>query len=168
LKLEPHIKVLLIMPDTMANASLDGIPGDRSGNIIRGLLSDIFTYSIDKFDKIDYRINPYSEEISAVVDRAKNYDLLIFGTHRSNIRPYQGDLVKKLFALNKKVIWIALNTPYDLLDYPQAKTFICTYGDRLPQLKALCHLITGDIVPRGRLPVSIPRLHKFGEGITSW
>ena len=168
LKLEPHIKVLLVMPDTMANASLDGIPGDRSGNIIRGLLSDIFTYSIDKFDKIDYRINPYSEEISAVVDKAKNYDLLILGTHRSNIRPAQGDLVKKIFALNKKVIWIALNTPYDLLDYPQAKTFICTYGDRLLQLKALCRIIAGKIIPKGKLPVSIPRLHKFGEGITSW
>jgi beta-N-acetylhexosaminidase len=168
LKLKSDMKVLLIMPDTLANASLDGIPGDRSCNIIRGLLSDIFTYSIDKFDEVLYRIKPYSEEIKEVINKVKNYDLLIFGTHRSNIRSKQVELVKAVFNTGKKTIWIALNTPYDLLDFPDAKTYICTYGDRLPQLKALCRIIAGTITPKGRLPVSIPGLHKFGEGMTDW
>ena len=168
LKLNHDKKVLLIMPDTLENASLDGIPGDRSGNLIRGFLSDKYTYFIDKIDEVDFRINPYSEEVDSVVGKASQYDLLILGTHRSNIRLAQGEMVKKIFQLEKDIIWIALNTPYDLLNYPQAKTYLCTYGDRLPQLKALCRLIAGEIVPKGRLPVTIPGLFEFGEGITAW
>jgi beta-N-acetylhexosaminidase len=82
--------------------------------------------------------------------------------------PSQGELVERLMQLDKRTIWIALNTPYDLSTYPDAKTYICTYGDRLPQLKALCRIIAGEITPVGRLPVDIPGLHERGEGITAW
>ena len=168
LKLNHQTKVLLIMPNILTNASLDGTIGDDAGYLIRGILSDKFSYSIDGFDLIHYSLNPFAEEKKTVVEKAKSYDVLILGTHRSNIRSHQAEMVREIFALNKKIIWIALNSPYDLLDYPEACTYICTYGDRLPQLKALCRLITGEIEPNGRLPVSISNLHVFGHGVISW
>jgi beta-N-acetylhexosaminidase len=168
LKLNHKMKVLLIMPDMLANASLDGIPGDNAGYIIRGLLNEKYSYSIDGFDLIHYNIYPYKEEINKVIEKAKNYDVLILGSHRSTLRPSQTEMVKKIFKLGKKVIWVALNIPYDIFDVPEAKTYICTYSERLPQLKALCKIISGEIVPKGRLPVDISGLHSFGEGIQSW
>jgi len=168
LKLTQQTKTLLIMPNLLSNASLDGMMGDNAGYIIRGILSDKYSYSTDGFDIVHYGLDPYPEETTNVVTEARHYDLLILGSHRSNILPRQGELVRKLFELGKRVIWIALNTPFDLLDYPTAGTYICTYGERLPQLKALCRLIAGEISPRGRLPVAIPGLHDFGSGITSW
>ena len=168
LRLSQQTKTLLIMPNLLSNASLDGMMGDNAGYIIRGILSDKYSCSTDGFDIVHYGLDPYPEEIANVVEEAGNYDLLILGSHRSNIRPRQAELVRKLFELGRRIIWIALNTPFDLLDYPTAKTYICTYGERLPQLKALCRVIAGEISPKGKLPVAIPGLHDFGSGITSW
>ena len=168
LKLHNQIRVLLIMPNMLANASLDGMTGDSAGYIIRGLLSDKYSYSTDGFDLAHFNLNPFSDEIKLVVDQAKLYDLIILGSHRSNMNPGQANMIRQIFTLGKKIIWIALNSPYDLLDYPDAPTYICTYGDRLPQLKGLCRLIAGEILPKGRLPVPISNLHSFGYGISSW
>ncbi len=168
LKLNYHMRTLLIMPNMLANASPDGTTGDNAGYIIRGILSDKYSYSSNGFDLIHFNLNPFHEEITSVIERAKSSDVLILGSHRSNVNPEQSKLIKLIFSLNKIVIWIALNSPYDLLDYPEAPTYICTYGDRLPQLKGLCRLIAGDITPKGRLPVAISNLHPFGFGISSW
>ncbi|UCD39059.1 MAG: glycoside hydrolase family 3 C-terminal domain-containing protein [Fidelibacterota bacterium] len=168
LKLDLSTKVLMIMPDMLANASLDGITGDPAGYIIRGILSDKYSYSTDGFDMVYYGLSPYAEETEKVIQKADAYDILILASHRSNMLPTQGRLVERLFQSGKRVIWIALNTPYDIYSYPDAKTYICSYGDRLPQLKALGRIIAGEISPKGRLPVNIPGLHERGEGITGW
>lgn len=103
-----------------------------------------------------------------IVERARDYDILIVGGHRVNVRAHQAEMIHRLFHLGKPTIIIALNSPYDLLEFPEVGTYICTYGERLPQLKALCGIISGDLIPAGRLPVAVGRLHQFGEGITSW
>jgi beta-N-acetylhexosaminidase len=77
-------------------------------------------------------------------------------------------MIRELYDLGKDVIWIALNIPYCLKVNPDAATYLCTYSERLPQLKAVCNLITGDIEPRGRLPVSIPDLHESGAGMSEF
>jgi beta-N-acetylhexosaminidase len=168
LKLDYEKKVLLIMPDMLSNASLDGTFGDQAGYIVRGILSEKFSYSTDGFDLIHYELDPYEKEIENIVEKAKEYDILILGSHRANLRSKQGIMVKKLHNLNKKIIWVALNIPYDLFVYPKAKTYICTYSERLPQLKALCSIIAGEINPKGRLPVSISGLHNFGDRLNSF
>jgi beta-N-acetylhexosaminidase len=167
LKLDLQSRILMIMPDLLANASLDGITGDPAGYIIRGILSDMYSYQTDGFDIIYYGLSPYNEETRRVIEKAREYDVLILASHRSNMLPAQEEMVNQLFKLGKRTIWIALNTPYDIQSYPKAQTYICTYGDRLPQLQALCRIIAGEIAPKGRLPVEIPGLHKRGEGITS-
>jgi beta-N-acetylhexosaminidase len=167
LKLDHQTRALLIMPDMLANASLDGIPGDPAGYIIRGLLSDKYSDQTDGFDIVYYGLSPYTEEAEQVIEKANGYDVLILASHRSNMLPAQDKMVKELLQLGKRTIWIALNTPYDIQSWPEAKTYLCTYGDRLPQLKALCRIITGEITPNGRLPVAIPGLHERGEGLTS-
>jgi beta-N-acetylhexosaminidase len=168
LKIDLKTRVLLIMPDMTANASLDGTFGDQAGYIIRGILSEKFSYSTDGIDLVHFGLEPYDEEITKIVARAKNYDILILGSHRANLRSQQAKMIRELYDLGKDVIWIALNIPYCLKVNPDAATYLCTYSERLPQLKAVCNLITGDIEPRGRLPVSIPDLHESGAGMSEF
>jgi beta-N-acetylhexosaminidase len=165
LKLDKKTKVLLIMPDMTANASLDGTFGDQAGYIIRSILSEKYSYSTDGIDLVHYGLEPYDKEIESLCGKASNYDVLILGSHRSHLRPKQAEMIKKLFALEKKIIWVALNIPYDLFVYPKANTYLCTYSERLPQLKALCSLISGEISPKGKLPVQLKNLHNFGDGM---
>ena len=77
-------------------------------------------------------------------------------------------MIRELYGLGKDIIWIALNIPYCLMAYPGAKTYLCTYSERLPQLKAACRLIAGEIEPRGKLPVTIPGLYEFGAGMNGF
>ena len=168
LKLENREKVLLVMPDMLANASLDGTTGDMAGYIIRGLLSESYAYDVDGFDLVHYGLNPYREEVASILERARDYDILILGGHRANVRERQAGMIQQLYALDKPTIFVALNSPYDLQIYPEATTHICTFGERLPQLKALCGIISGQITPAGRLPVNIADLQQFGDGITTW
>jgi beta-N-acetylhexosaminidase len=168
LKLSLQTKSLLIMPNLLSNASLDGMMGDSAGYIIRGILSDKYSYATDGFDIVHFGLDPYPDEINEIVEKAREYDLLILGSHRSNVRPRQAQMVRKIFDTGRKVIWIALNTPFDLLDCPTARTYVCTYGDRLPQLKSLCRILAGEITPKGMLPVGIPGLHESGTGIVDW
>jgi beta-N-acetylhexosaminidase len=168
LKIDQQTRVLLIMPDMIANASLDGTFGDQAGYIIRSILSEKFSYSTDGIDLIHYGLKPYEKEIESVINKAGTYDVLILGSHRSHLRPGQAEMIKNLFKLKKKIIWVALNIPYDLLVYPEATTYICTYSERLPQLKALCNIISGEISPKGKLPVRLKDLHNFCDGITGF
>jgi beta-N-acetylhexosaminidase len=168
LKLDQQTRVLLIMPDMTSNASLDGTFGDQAGYIIRGILSEKYSYSTDGIDLVHYGLEPYDKEIESVTDKARNYDVLILGSHRAHLRLRQAEMVKRLFDLEKNIVWVALNIPYDLLAYPEAKTYICTYGERLPQLKALCRIISGEISPKGKLPVRLKDLHNFGDGMMAF
>jgi beta-N-acetylhexosaminidase len=168
LKLDHQTRVLLVMPDMITNASLDGTFGDQAGYIIRGILSEKYSYETDGIDLVHYGLEPYDEEIVKIVNQAKNYDLLILGSHRANLRSQQARMIRELYGLGKEIIWIALNIPYCLMAYPGAKTYLCTYSERLPQLKAVCRLIAGEIEPRGKLPVTIPGLYEFGAGMNGF
>lgn len=68
----------------------------------------------------------------------------------------QADVVKSLHALGKKLIVVAVRDPYDLRRFPEVRTYICTYGYREGSLEAAASLISGAIVTRGKLPVTIP------------
>jgi len=89
LKLDQRCKTLLIMPNLLSNASLDGMMGDNAGYIIRGILSEKYSYSTDGFDLVHFGLDPYPDEIAEIVEKARHYDLLILGSHRSNVRPRQ-------------------------------------------------------------------------------
>ncbi|MGQ9454720.1 MAG: glycoside hydrolase family 3 protein [Armatimonadota bacterium] len=69
----------------------------------------------------------------------------------------QTALVKRLVGAGHRVIVVAVREPYDLRNFPELKTYICTYGYRAGMLEATAGLIFGMFEPRGVLPVSIPQ-----------
>jgi beta-N-acetylhexosaminidase len=54
------------------------------------------------------------------------------------------------------LIAVALRMPHDLLAYPTAPTYVCTYSILPPALKALAQALFGQIPFAGRLPVAMP------------
>jgi len=68
----------------------------------------------------------------------------------------QTRLVKSLAGLGGRLIVVAVREPYDLRQFPEVRTYICTYGYRGGSLEAAAELIFGKIEPRGTLPVTIP------------
>ncbi len=80
----------------------------------------------------------------------------------------QVDIVRRAQAvLGDSLIVIATGTPYDLAEFPSVSTYVATYGQEPALLEAAARILTGQIPPRGRLPVSIPGHYSVGHG-TVW
>ncbi len=67
----------------------------------------------------------------------------------------QNRLVRALIAAGRKVIVVAVREPYDIRNFPEVNTYICTYGYRGGMIEAAAELIFGKIEPRATLPVTI-------------
>jgi len=113
--------------------------------------------------EVVYPHRPERSDISAVVEKAEDHDLIILGTVTAT--PGQVDLANALLEMGKPLITVALRTPFDLATYPGSKTHICTYSSHRPSLDALTSALFGDISFEGHLPAAIPGLYPRGHGI---
>ncbi|HOO63724.1 MAG TPA: glycoside hydrolase family 3 protein [Synergistaceae bacterium] len=75
--------------------------------------------------------------------------------------------LQRLGALfpEKKMLYLALRSPYDLLKVPEAEACLCTYGDVPSSLEALGAVLRGEKLPQGALPVELPGLYPRGWGM---
>jgi len=79
-----------------------------------------------------------------------------------------GDLpraVGALIATGKPVVLIALGSPYLLRSFPDVAAYLATFSNVPPAETAAVQALWGEIAIRGRLPVSIPGIAQYGDGI---
>lgn len=105
-------------------------------------------------------------DLDTMVSRARQADLVVVGTYRATTDRRQAQLVRSLLGLGKPVIVVALREPYDIVEFPEATTYVTTYGSTPVSLSALGDVLFGRIKPSGKLPVSIPGVAPAGTGIT--
>jgi len=113
--------------------------------------------------EVVYSHHPERSEIAAVVEKAKDHDLIILGTVTAT--PGQVDLAAAVLQLGMPLVTVALRTPFDLAAYPSSATHVCTYSSHRPSLDALTSALFGDIPFKGHLPAAIPGLYPHGHGI---
>ncbi|MGA2269164.1 MAG: glycoside hydrolase family 3 N-terminal domain-containing protein [Bryobacteraceae bacterium] len=73
--------------------------------------------------------------------------------------------VETLTASGKPVALLALGNPYLLRNFPNVTAYLATFSNVPPSEMAAVKALFGEIDIRGRLPVSIPGLANYGEGI---
>jgi beta-N-acetylhexosaminidase len=64
-----------------------------------------------------------------------------------------------------KTAMVALGNPYLAVDYPETKTYLCTFSHMPTSESAAVKALFGEIPIRGRTPVTIPGLAQRGAGI---
>ncbi|MBZ5596522.1 MAG: hypothetical protein LAP39_30135 [Acidobacteriia bacterium] len=74
-------------------------------------------------------------------------------------------LLDTLIASGKPVTLIALGNPYLLRNFPKVAAYMTTYSTVAPSEIAAVKALYGEMPIRGRLPVTIPELAKYGDGI---
>lgn len=72
-------------------------------------------------------------------------------------------LIKQLSALSKPVVFTMFGDPYLLTNAPDLPSYILTYDTHPAAERAAVRAITGEIVFRGRLPISLPGLYPVGH-----
>src|SRR6266571_73998 len=101
----------------------------------------------------------------AVVERAQILrvagasDLIIIATLNAHLDQQQAELMRDLLQTGRRVIGIAVGNPYDLLAFPQLRSYLVTYEYTKPALAAAVRVLFGEIQPHGHLPVSLPGLY---------
>lgn len=92
-------------------------------------------------------------------------DVVVVATRNAHMIRGQAAMVRRILEHGKPAILLALKSPYDLMSFPSAGTYVAAYGDCAISVDAAVALLFGEFQPRGKLPVAIPGLYPFGHGL---
>jgi len=117
----------------------------------------------DAVKKIHHDIKDYlvpqeitDEVIAKAVETARSSDMVILGTANAINSRDQVKLARAIIALGKPTVLIALESPFDALEIPEASTVICTMGFSADAMSVAAEAIFGLCIPTGKLPVAFP------------
>jgi beta-N-acetylhexosaminidase len=74
--------------------------------------------------------------------------------------------MQNLLATRKPLALIALGNPYLLRAFPDSAAYLTTYSSVPVSEISVAKALFGEIAIGGKLPVTIPGLAKYGDGIT--
>jgi len=161
IRLEAGAPVATVMPRPH-----DLTPADTSATVAPGLAAAIRGRH-GRVDEYVVPLRPAADEIAELRRRAPRYDLLVVGTIDACAHPEQAELVRALLTTGVSMVAVAMRTPSDLVAYPEAPTYVCTYGVLPPAMDALAAALWGAVPFRGRLPVMVSGLYPTGHGLTT-
>ncbi len=107
--------------------------------------------------------DPTAAEIDQAVRQARGAAAVLVGTADARGRPGQARLVNALSQT--RLVVVALQSPYDLLRFPDTSTYLASYGDAPASLAAVADVVCGATPARGALPVDLPGLYARGSGL---
>ncbi|HEY7024938.1 MAG TPA: glycoside hydrolase family 3 N-terminal domain-containing protein [Candidatus Limnocylindrales bacterium] len=139
-------------------------PADTSDRVVSTLAAAIRRRH-PATDELLTSAEPTDSEIAALRERVVDYDYVVVGTAAAHLRPREAALAKALIAANPGAACVALRSPWDLKAYPEARTYLCSYGILEPSMDALAGSLFGEIGFRGRLPVEISGMYERGHGL---
>lgn len=142
----------------------DLTPADTSSYLLPGLAQAIRRHH-PRVEEIIVPFAPDAEVIRSMLEQVRSSALVVVGTLNAFDCPAQAELVNALLASGTPTIVAAMRLPYDLLQFPSAPTYLCTYSIQQPSMDALADVLFGRIPARGRLPVAIPGIYPVGHGL---
>ena len=74
-------------------------------------------------------------------------------------------LVDRLIATRKPLVFVALGNPYLLRNFPGVSAYLTTFSTVPPSEIAAVRALTGAIPIVGKLPITIPGIAQYGDGI---
>ncbi|MCE5285617.1 MAG: glycoside hydrolase family 3 protein [Pelosinus sp.] len=132
---------------------------------------------VQKF--ISFNYENVSELTVAQKAAIENTDYIILATYSSTLADripgktpaasFAAALARYADKTGKKLIVMAIGTPYDILYLPEAKAYLAVYGANQANIHAGMTAIFGAVSPSGKLPVAIADkgqiLYKIGSGL---
>jgi len=120
--------------------------------------ADMKTAFGERFSQFEYYTLPYSESAEAILDRVRGIHariILITRTRgRSPARKVQS-LLNTLCDWFPDNLHVSGRDPYDICVIEHSKAALATFGLSPYQLKGLIQVLSGDWIPKGRMPVSL-------------
>lgn len=103
----------------------------------------------------DMERDPKPEQIAQLVGRAKACGGAVVGLLNALANPGQLALIRALADSGVPTAAVALRSPYDLRDLPEAVWAIAAYEYSSESIRAAAMVLRGDLEPTGKLPVRL-------------
>ena len=125
----------------------------------------------DEFTKhgceVKQLFDPYHTEVESIMD---DYDLVVAVTkihyHGATLRMGWKNIMsfwRGLVLHHPGMVFVSLDDPYKIYDFPYAKTYINAFGDSDCSMRSAVKLILGKIEDKGKNPVSFRDYFKIEE-----
>jgi beta-N-acetylhexosaminidase len=150
LHLSPETRLLLITP------ARELLTQTEDQHAERNYFEEAIKPHHQQLQTIPLPAQPKPEEIQEVLQAANSADLIIMATTNTQRYPKQAECIKALIQTGKPVIGIAVRNPYDLLEFPELKTYLLTYEYTAPAIESAARILFGKTTARGQLPVNLP------------
>ena len=101
------------------------------------------------------KLDPDKEDIEKAVSLSSDADVIVFGSCDAILYPKQAELAKVLYDTGKKLVVVAMNSPYDIEEMDFIENYICTYGVASDWAIAASDVMFGKNNNRAKVPVNI-------------
>lgn len=105
--------------------------------------------------------------IKSVLAQVKEADVLVIETYFGHQSDFQRKLLESLFKTGKRVVHLIVGNPYDaMVSAKRADIIMIGYAPCVTE--AMIKALFEEILPKGRLPVTIPEVAKRGDGLAQF
>ncbi len=87
------------------------------------------------------------------------------GTGTIDFTPQVQSFLDKVTASGKPVVMVSFGNPYLLRSVPNVTAYVCAYGAMKVSVQAAVQALFGEISVSGKLPITIPGVAQYGQGI---
>ncbi len=150
LRLQPEQEILVLIPQNAHGSQAEDkqYPSDALVESIHRYHTNVKAVAIPP--------QPSLHGMMAIQEAIHHADVTIMMTVNAQRDPYQSILMDYLLQRGKRVIGVAVSSPYDLLIFPQLRTYLVTYEYTRPALLAATRVLFGWVHPQGHLPITLP------------
>jgi len=118
-----------------------------------------------KVNEIRVSLSPSESEVEEALKTANGYDQVVLVTY--NAAFYEGQIrIAEYLAQNcAHFVVVAARNPFDYLKFPNVKGYIAAYENRPLAMKAVAKVLTGELKPSGKLPVTLTEAYLYGWSV---
>jgi beta-N-acetylhexosaminidase len=150
LPLNVQEKIYVIWPEVRKGTEVDEIidQEDSLGVILANYMKDV------EEDRIG--IDPTPEEKLKVLQKSSAFQQIIFVSYNAYLSKGQQSLIRDLsIRKNLRLVVAAARNPFDLVVFPDVKTYIACYENRPLAMRSLAKVLIGENKAEGILPISL-------------
>ncbi len=145
LKADEKIIILQFRPTDVTPADTSAFIPTTFGDFVRKYHPDVAEITLPNA--------PSDDDIATVINQSKRYQLVLISTQNAFNQPGQASLVHRVIQSGLRTIVAAVRLPYDLSAFPEATTYVCTYGLLEPPMNSLViyrspYRVSTPLVPR--------------------
>ncbi|MDR6881820.1 beta-N-acetylhexosaminidase [Bacillus sp. 3255] len=153
-----HESLLVVWTEVQAGTEIDEVV-ERQGTL-GSALADI---SGQPVEEVYVGLFPSEPEIETILQAAEGKQQVVVVTYNATFSQGQTQLVKELAKREALHLIVAAGrNPYDLLQFPEVKTYLACYENRPLAMASLASVLLGKEKPVGRLPVTLSELYPIG------